>query len=101
MYNHKKYINVYWATSGRSIARLALLLPIIPIKDLRLNTDSWYGIFSFRFESGEENLLNNGREFDERYHWHSLKPLSDDYDKAKKLITGNDHRTFSMFIEFS
>lgn len=53
------------------------------------------------FESGEENLLNNGREFDERYHWHSMKPLSDDYDKAKKLITGNDNRTFSMFTEFS
>ncbi|XP_068760166.1 probable ATP-dependent RNA helicase DDX60 isoform X2 [Montipora capricornis] len=38
-------------------------------------------------ESVEEELFNIGREFDELYHWHSLKPLSDDYDRTKKTIT--------------
>ena len=55
------------------------------------------GIFSFREESGEEELFNIGREFDERYHWHSLKPLSDDYDRTKETITGKDERTLFYF----
>ncbi|XP_068713426.1 probable ATP-dependent RNA helicase DDX60 isoform X5 [Montipora foliosa] len=38
-------------------------------------------------ESVEEELFNIGREFDELYHWHSLKPLSDDYDRTKETIT--------------
>ncbi|XP_068713439.1 probable ATP-dependent RNA helicase DDX60 isoform X2 [Montipora foliosa] len=38
-------------------------------------------------ESVEEELFNIGREFDELYHWHSLKPLSDDYDRTEKTIT--------------
>ena len=55
-------------------------------------------IFSFRVESGEEELFNIGREFDERYHWHSLKPLSDDYDRTKKTLTGKDERKRLFFI---
>ncbi|XP_020629551.1 probable ATP-dependent RNA helicase DDX60 [Orbicella faveolata] len=33
-------------------------------------------------EDGDE-VFNVGREFDERYHWHSLRPLSDDFDRTK------------------
>lgn len=38
--------------------------------------------FSFRDEDGDE-VFNVGREFDERYHWHSLRPPSDDFDRTK------------------
>lgn len=38
--------------------------------------------FSFRVED-EDEVFNIGREFDELYHWHSLKPLSDDFDRTK------------------
>ncbi|CAH3109026.1 unnamed protein product [Pocillopora meandrina] len=38
-------------------------------------------------EMSDDEIPNVGREFDERYHWHSLKPLSDDYDRTKKSIT--------------
>ncbi|CAH3109016.1 unnamed protein product [Pocillopora meandrina] len=38
-------------------------------------------------EMSDDEVPNVGREFDERYHWHSLKPLSDDYDRTKKSIT--------------
>ncbi|CAH3109024.1 unnamed protein product [Pocillopora meandrina] len=40
-------------------------------------------------EMSDGDIPNVGREFDERYHWHSLKPLSDDYDRTKKSITDN------------
>lgn len=33
---------------------------------------------------GEGLLI--GKEFDERHHWHSLRPLSDDYDRTKQSI---------------
>ena len=46
----------------------------------------------FRDESPEEEVFNAGREFDELYHWHSLRLLSDDYDRVKKTITGMDQR---------
>lgn len=36
----------------------------------------------------DDEISNVGQEFDELYHWHSLKPLSDDYDRTKKSITG-------------
>ena len=40
--------------------------------------------FSFR-DKDEDEVVNCyiGREFDELYHWHSLKPLSDDFDRTK------------------
>jgi len=38
--------------------------------------------FSFRDED-EEQVFNIGREFDELYHWHSRRPLSDDFDRTK------------------
>ena len=41
-----------------------------------------------RRETSDDEIPNVGREFDERYHWHSLMPLSDDYDRTKKSITG-------------
>lgn len=37
----------------------------------------------------DDEISNVGQEFDELYHWHSLKPLSDDYDRTKKSITDN------------
>ena len=46
------------------------------------------GLFLLRREMSDDDIPNVGREFDERYHWHSLKPLSDDYDRTKKSITG-------------
>ena len=46
------------------------------------------GLFMHRREMSDDEILNVGREFDERYHWHSLKPLSDDYDRTKKSLTG-------------
>ena len=45
------------------------------------------GLFMLRREMSDDEVPNVGREFDERYHWHSLKPLSDDYDRTKKSIT--------------
>ena len=41
----------------------------------------------FRDETEDEVLLI-GKEFDEQYHWHSLRPLSDDYDRTKQTFTG-------------
>ena len=41
----------------------------------------------FREETEDEVLLI-GKEFDEKYHWHSLRQLSDDYDRTKKTFTG-------------
>ncbi|XP_078360874.1 putative ATP-dependent RNA helicase DDX60 isoform X2 [Oculina patagonica] len=38
-------------------------------------------------DESEDEVFNIGREFDERYHWHSLKPLSDDYDRTKQSFT--------------
>ena len=46
------------------------------------------GLFLLRREMSDDDISNVGREFDERYHWHSLKPLSDDYDRTKKDTTG-------------
>ena len=46
------------------------------------------GLFMHRREMSDDEIPNVGREFDERYHWHSLKPLSDDYDRTKKSFTG-------------
>ncbi|XP_015748558.1 PREDICTED: probable ATP-dependent RNA helicase DDX60, partial [Acropora digitifera] len=34
-------------------------------------------------DKDEDEVFNIGREFDELYHWHSLKPLSDDFDRTK------------------
>ena len=46
------------------------------------------GLFMHHREMSDDEIPNVGREFDERYHWHSLKPLFDDYDRTKKSITG-------------
>ena len=46
------------------------------------------GLFMFCRETSDDDIPNVGREFDERYHWHYLRPLSDDYDRTKKSITG-------------
>ena len=46
------------------------------------------GSFMLCRETSDDDIPNVGREFDERYHWHSLRPLSDDYDRTKKSITG-------------
>ncbi|XP_022803055.1 probable ATP-dependent RNA helicase DDX60 [Stylophora pistillata] len=29
-------------------------------------------------------IFNSGKEFDERYHWHALKPLTDDFERTKQ-----------------
>ncbi|KAK2572326.1 putative ATP-dependent RNA helicase DDX60 [Acropora cervicornis] len=34
-------------------------------------------------DEDEDEVFNIGREFDELYHWHSLRPLSDDFDRTK------------------
>ena len=46
------------------------------------------GLLMHRREMSDDEIPDVGREFDERYHWHSLKPLSDDYDRTKKYFTG-------------
>ena len=46
------------------------------------------GLLMHSREMSEDEIPNVGREFDERHHWHSLKPLSDDYDRTKKSLTG-------------
>ena len=48
------------------------------------------GLFLLRREMSDDDIPNVGREFDERYHWHSLKPLSDDYDRTNKDTTGKN-----------
>ena len=53
--------------------------------------------FPFR-DKREDEVFNVGREFDERYHWHSLKPLSDDYDRKKKSIEGKDKKKCLMSV---
>lgn len=47
---------------------------------------SWH--FFFRDEI-DDIVFSDGRAFDEQYHWHSLKPLSDDYDRSKQDFKGN------------
>ncbi|KAJ7386930.1 putative ATP-dependent RNA helicase ddx60 [Desmophyllum pertusum] len=32
----------------------------------------------------QEEIFTIGREFDERYHWHSLRPLSDEYERTRQ-----------------
>ena len=44
--------------------------------------------FCFRNETEKEELIISGRDFDEKYHWHSRKPLSDDYDRTKQSFGG-------------
>ncbi|KAM7443056.1 putative ATP-dependent RNA helicase ddx60 [Porites harrisoni] len=34
----------------------------------------------------DDTVFYEGRAFDELYHWHSLRPLSDDYDRTKSDI---------------
>ena len=46
------------------------------------------GLLMHSREMSDDEIPNVGREFDERHHWHSLKPLSDDYDRTKKSLTG-------------
>ena len=41
------------------------------------------GLFTLRREMSDDKIRNVGRRFIEKYHWHSLKPLSDDYDRTK------------------
>ena len=41
----------------------------------------------FRDET-EDKVFPIGKEFDELYHWHSLKPLSDDFDRTKQAFKG-------------
>lgn len=41
----------------------------------------------FRDETKDE-VFPIGKEFDELYHWHSLKPLSDDFDRTKQAFEG-------------
>lgn len=36
----------------------------------------------------DDTVFYEGRAFDELYHWHSLRPLSDDYDRTKSDIKG-------------
>ena len=48
--------------------------------------------FSFRDEDEDKVFkINIGREFDEVYHWHSLRPLSDDFDRTKADEGKNVH----------
>lgn len=44
--------------------------------------------FFFRDEI-DDIVFSDGRAFDEQYHWHSRKPLSDDYDRSKQDFRGN------------
>ena len=63
-----------------------------------------FSFFPFRDQTEEEVLLI-GKEFDEKYHWHSLSSLSDNFDRTKqsfagetpKAKRGNEHRK-SYFI---
>ena len=41
----------------------------------------------FRGET-EDEVLMIGKEFDEQYHWHSLRPLTDDFDRTKQSFAG-------------
>lgn len=51
-------------------------------------------LFCFFIERDDdvEEIFEIGREFDERYHWHTLKPLTDDYDRTKQNITGDEKK---------
>ena len=55
------------------------------------------GLFLLRREMSDDDIPNVGREFDERYHWHSLKPLSDDYDRTNKDTTGKIPPSLTKF----
>ena len=33
-------------------------------------------------------LVAGGNDFDEKYHWHSGKPLSDDYERTNQTFAG-------------
>ena len=48
------------------------------------------GIFFLVFfrDDVDDTVFYEGRAFDELYHWHSLRPLSDDYDRTKSDIKG-------------
>ena len=41
----------------------------------------------FRGET-EDEVLMIGKEFVEQYHWHSLRPLTDDLDRTKQSFAG-------------
>ena len=69
---------VYYARSIYSKAILAIAM------------ESLFMCCSFCRDENEDEVFNIGREFDEIYHWHSLKPLSDDHDRTKKGKNLND-----------
>lgn len=54
----------------------------LTLTSLRIASRGKFLYFFFRDED-ENEVFNIGREFDELYHWHSLKPLSDDFDRTK------------------
>ncbi|PFX17719.1 putative ATP-dependent RNA helicase DDX60 [Stylophora pistillata] len=35
-------------------------------------------------DEAENEVFNSGKEFDELYHWHTLKPLTDDFERTKQ-----------------
>ena len=42
----------------------------------------------------------SGREFDEIHHWHSLEPLSDDYERTKAEGVHNQNKNMCYAIYF-
>ena len=47
----------------------------------------FFSLYFFR-DKIDDTVFYEGRAFDELYHWHSLTPLSDDYDRTKNDIKG-------------
>lgn len=47
----------------------------------------YFPLVFFRDEI-DDTIFYEGRAFDELYHWHSLKPLSDDCERTKNNIKG-------------
>ncbi|XP_078360877.1 putative ATP-dependent RNA helicase DDX60 [Oculina patagonica] len=64
-------------------------------------------------DDSQDEVFNIGREFDERYHWHSLRPLTDKYERTKETFTekppddpkkkfwyNKNKQTFARFLRF-
>ena len=45
-------------------------------------------LFSYLRDEAVNEIFNSGKEFDERYHWHALKPLTDDFERTKQQFKG-------------
>lgn len=50
-------------------------------------------------DDSQDETFNIGREFDERYHWHSLRPLNDDYERTRETFTGTHTKQIEKDIK--